>query len=595
MYTVSNRFKEAYIAQTRNPQIMVTISGTVSGNTDSYILNSDDLVDLTVDYPFTVDDLPVCGQVFSASLKVKVRNTQIPASFWTDASDITVSASVILRSTTPPLLETCPLGIFEVRSRKSNDNFQTYTIEAQDFATKLDVPLPSGWDTGAKVPGSWLPSLYYADTVINNILTACGLTLDPNFTIPTDDNGNRLEVHGWVLENLDPNTTARTVIGMICGIWGGNGMMNRDGEFTFKTYKSIPANYRDHITLSMQHLGGLIRDREDPQYRFRGFYLQGGAIPNPTGFTPTDFDGAIYLIGDNLVQNTASYTSAVDTFTYYSNAFKTAFYDGNQYMVGGNLEYRGMPWLECGDVVPVVYEYNGTTYTDVFAIMEHSLTITGGMSGKMRCITPLVKEVDDKLGTSGTFEAACMAAMDGSVLGKYSVGDVIITSTNTDPSQRLGGTWSLIDKEFTPTTATQISVGTGSSNDFVLNSTNTTSMSAWVSRHGHSITLSVNAITFKVAVSGTNLTLGTFNLANLGASEATVSPIIMGWSDGAHAIVGMTINRTSGVMQSQDVVVRGSGTSIAAGSSAVFTVELPCDYQYMTDSLCNKFYWKRTA
>ena len=153
----------------------------------------------------------------------------------------------------------------------------------------------------------------------------------------------------------------------------------------------------------------------------------------------------------------------------------------------------------------------------------------------------------------------------------------------------------MIDKEFTPTTATQISVGTGSSNDFVLNSTNTTSMSAWVSRHGHSITLSVNAITFKVSVTGTNLTLGTFNLANLGASEATVSPIIMGWSDGAHAIVGMTINRTSGVLQSQDVVVRGTGTSIAAGSSAVFTVELPCDYQYMTDSLCNKFYWKRTA
>lgn len=183
----------------------------------------------------------------------------------------------------------------------------------------------------------------------------------------------------------------------------------------------------------------------------------------------------------------------------------------------------------------------------------------------------------------------------GSGVDPHPVGSVVITDTNSNPSASFGGTWTLIDKEFTPTTATQISVGTGSSNDFVLNSTNTTSMSAWVSRHGHSIMLSVNAITFKVAVSGTNLTLGTFNLSNLGASAATVSPIIMGWSDGAHAIVGMTINRTSGVMQSQDVVVRGTGTSIAAGSSAVFTVELPCDYQYMTDSLCNKFFWRRTA
>lgn len=594
MYSVSNRFKEAYIAQTRSPLLRAGISGTVNGNTDTYTLTGQDLVSVKVDYPFTTDDLPVCGQVFSATIEMKVRSTQVPASFWKDATDIQVGARLVLISTTPPLLEECPLGLFTVVSRKSSDNFQTYTIVGQDFASRLDVPLPTTWKDNADA--LWPPNTYYADTIVNNILTACNLTLDPNYTIPTDSQGNRLLLDGDRLNSIDPNATARAVIGMICGIWGGNGMMNRDGEFTFKTYEAIPANYRDHITLSMQHLGGLVRDREDPQYLFRGFYLQGGVIPNPTGFTPTDFDGGIYLLGDPLIDDRFSlYTYAKDTFMYYSDAFKTAFYDGQNYIVGGNLEYRGMPWLECGDVVPIAYEYGGTTYVDNFAIMEHSLTITGGLSGKMRCITPLIKEVDDKLGASGTFEAACVAAMDGSVIGKYRVGDVIITSTNTNPGQSLGGTWTLIDKEFTPTTATAISVGTGASNDFVLNSTNTTSMSAWVSRHGHSITLSVNAITFKVSVTGTNLTLGTFNLSNLGASEATVSPIIMGWSDGSHAIVGMNINRTSGVMQSQDVVVRGTGTSIAAGSSAVFTVELPCDYQYMTDSLCNKFYWKRTA
>lgn len=177
----------------------------------------------------------------------------------------------------------------------------------------------------------------------------------------------------------------------------------------------------------------------------------------------------------------------------------------------------------------------------------------------------------------------------------HPVGTVIITDSNTNPSTTYGGAWALIDKEFTTTTAQQITCGTASSSDCVINSTNTTSMSAWVSRQGHSIFLSINAITFKVSVSGTNLTLGTFDLAKLGTSEAAISPVIMAWSDGAHAIVGMNINRTSGVLQSQDVVVRGTGTSIAAGSSAVFTVELPCDYTCMVDSFCNKFYWRRTA
>lgn len=175
----------------------------------------------------------------------------------------------------------------------------------------------------------------------------------------------------------------------------------------------------------------------------------------------------------------------------------------------------------------------------------------------------------------------------------YPVGSVYVTSTNSAPT--FGGTWTLFDKEFTAVTASQISVGTSNENDFVLNSTNTTSMSAWVSRHGHSIYLSINAITFKVSVGGTNLALGTFKLPYLGAQYAVISPVIMGWSDGANAIIGMTLDRSTGALQSQNVVVRGTATSIAAGSSAVFTVELPCDYTQMLDSFCGKFYWKRTA
>lgn len=276
--------------------------------------------------------------------------------------------------------------------------------------------------------------------------------------------------------------------------------------------------------------------------------------------------------------NTVSVSEGITSVFYKVSALPDTIFVVPWSQTSGRVYHPVLFDLTAGVIQLISYDHDNSEFSFITLTDNNNGSMTGYIS-----TFALPTATSDLTNDSGYISAD----------DAYPIGSVYITSTNSAPT--VGGTWTLIDKEFTPTTATQISTGTSSSDDFVLNSTNTTSMSAWVSRHGHSITLSINAITFKVSVSGTNLTLGTFNLSHLGASKATVSPIIMGWSDGAHAIVGMTINRTSGVLQSQDVVVRGTGTSIAAGSSAVFTVELPCDYQYMTDSLCNKFYWKRTA
>lgn len=236
---------------------------------------------------------------------------------------------------------------------------------------------------------------------------------------------------------------------------------------------------------------------------------------------------------------------------------------------------------------------------------EISYTINGITNGIEETIE-LIQDPDDDntvIGTLTTRSTIVPTATSDltndsgfiSVNDIYPVGSVHITATNSNPSSIYGGTWTLIDKEFTTTTAQQISCGTSEENDFVINTTNTTSTSAWVSRQGHSIFLSINPITFKVAVSGTNLTLGTFKLPYLGAQAAAVSPTFTAISDGTHALVFMNINRSTGVLQSQDVVVRGTATSIAAGSTATFTIELPCDYTDMVNSFCNKFYWRRTA
>lgn len=177
----------------------------------------------------------------------------------------------------------------------------------------------------------------------------------------------------------------------------------------------------------------------------------------------------------------------------------------------------------------------------------------------------------------------------GSSVDPYPVGSVVITDTNTNPSASFGGTWSLIDKQFTPTQATNINTA------FTPYSTNTTSADMYCVREGHTITISCASLVNKVALSNTNLRLGDFNLSALGATEFGFTPQFVGLADGANALILMDLNRTSGRLESQNVVIRGSGTSVAANSTTMFTIVITCDYTKMTDSLCNKFFWRRTA
>lgn len=188
-----------------------------------------------------------------------------------------------------------------------------------------------------------------------------------------------------------------------------------------------------------------------------------------------------------------------------------------------------------------------------------------------------------EIGKGTTYSSGGGASFDS----LFPVGTVVITSDNSAPT--MGGSWTLVDKEFTPTTATDVS------SLFTLNSTNTTSAVMYAVREGHTVTISCASLVNKVSIAGTNLTLGTFNLSALGASEFGFTPQFVALGDAVNALVLMDLNRTSGVLRSQNVVVRGNATSIAAGSTLMFTVVITCDYTHMTDSLCNKFYWQRTA
>ena len=109
MVSVTNDYKNALKARTRDIDAYAWIYGTVGGSPVFYILTSNDIIDIKVDYPFTTGEVATCGDVYSATFSMNVRSTNIPASFWTSASSIIVEPRVAVTVGTPPFPEYCTL------------------------------------------------------------------------------------------------------------------------------------------------------------------------------------------------------------------------------------------------------------------------------------------------------------------------------------------------------------------------------------------------------------------------------------------------------------------------------------------------------
>lgn len=165
----------------------------------------------------------------------------------------------------------------------------------------------------------------------------------------------------------------------------------------------------------------------------------------------------------------------------------------------------------------------------------------------------------------------------------HPVGTVIITSEVVNPGNTLGGTWELIDKEFTP----------GDLGDVMqMNSSNTSVSRAWCKRGGHSMSFN-GTFTNSVEFNDTERNLGTLILENMGVTRLPDAFRFVGFSDGGNSEVFLLMENT-GSLSSVDI--GGNISSVASGKTWFWS--LTCvwhNINYMLDSACNKFYWKRTA
>lgn len=173
----------------------------------------------------------------------------------------------------------------------------------------------------------------------------------------------------------------------------------------------------------------------------------------------------------------------------------------------------------------------------------------------------------------------------------YPVGSVYASSTNTNPSNTLGGTWTLIDKDFS-----NLNINTDSFSNYFTPATGTTISYAGVYRSGHVIEIIRLTYTSTSAMADDTVTIGTLNFTALGMSEAPAYALqYASWTDGGNGFI-MTQLTTGGSLQNVDVVTKTSGGSVAASSTIYvcnFRIVVPTTR--MADASCDRFYWKRTA
>lgn len=172
----------------------------------------------------------------------------------------------------------------------------------------------------------------------------------------------------------------------------------------------------------------------------------------------------------------------------------------------------------------------------------------------------------------------------------HPVGSIMITATNSNPANTIGGSWTLVDKGFADIsgyitsehfTAGSASLADGNSSLFLLKD--------------HMFTARLNLVT-TAALSDTTATLGTLNLSNLGISVlpyTVVSDVTA--SDGGQCTILYSINNSTGAITTTDVFSLDDKHSLAAGSTFSIHISQPISYTEMLDAYCNKFYWKRTA
>ena len=178
---------------------------------------------------------------------------------------------------------------------------------------------------------------------------------------------------------------------------------------------------------------------------------------------------------------------------------------------------------------------------------------------------------------------------DWAIMATYKVGDIIMTSTNVGEAEmaaRFGGTWSLVDKEFTPLGGNQ-----ENSSWFTVNTTNCSGFTGYWYRVGHTITFDFR-FTNKVQLTDSTVEIGTVKKEVIGMEDNFYfTTHASGWTDGGQCHLMAQLD-AGGTFKIVDIT---PDSYVATGSSNYVSLVIVAAGSRKLDSACNKFYWKRIS
>lgn len=172
-------------------------------------------------------------------------------------------------------------------------------------------------------------------------------------------------------------------------------------------------------------------------------------------------------------------------------------------------------------------------------------------------------------------------------LNFYPIASLYVTSTNENPSSYLGGEWELVDKHlkhelYTSNNVEGLISGIG---EYCASVSITTLIT-----EGHRIHLEFN-FKMKNDWKETNETVCTIDFSKFGCSRVSGTPYFLGTGDSVNGVAYLNMT-TTGTIATRDFIGRGD-VSLPANTTVYVQTELVTSCEYMDDSFCDKFFWKR--
>ena len=188
----------------------------------------------------------------------------------------------------------------------------------------------------------------------------------------------------------------------------------------------------------------------------------------------------------------------------------------------------------------------------------------------------------------GTWTDAQYISAKAALNAAHPVGSILITSTAVNPTETLGGEWSLVDKAFKGTYM-QVPTAAWTATNATMHSTSN------ILLIDHMLHLRLYLVTTTAITNDNDIVLGKLDLSSCGILALSTAlyrqPAI---SDNGNCTICYTVE-SDGTVSIVDVLNVKGDHSAVAGTDIIINIVLPVGYDRMDSGYCDKFFWKRNA